>query len=204
MKRKLGIFVDLNRCVGCYACAVACKEINQLPPGMEELPPIPSINWIQIETHTPEGKFPDPGLFFVPKHCNHCENAPCVEACPTGASFKRDDGIVLVDAKICTGCQDCIEACPYDQRFYNAKRGVVEKCTFCVDLIDKGEQPACVSTCVGGAMYLGDLNDPKSDIVKRIKKLNKRESYVLVASMHEDPRPCVIYEMKEQLDEKRN
>jgi len=193
MKKILGVFVDLKRCVGCYACVVACKEVNKLLPGFGELPPPKSINWIQIETHVPEGKFPDPGLFYVPKHCNHCERPACVNACPAGAIHKREDGIVVVDPDTCTGCQDCIDACPYGQIFYNEDRGVVEKCTLCVDLIDRGQDPACVSTCVGGALCFGDLNDPESKVAKRINTATITQRFTLAPSKEGDPGPCVRY-----------
>lgn len=193
MKKKLGVFVDLKRCVGCYACVVACKEVHQLPPAVSELLPTNSINWIQIETHVPEGKFPDPSLFFVPKHCNHCERPPCVDACTAGATHKREDGVVVVDPDICTGCQDCIDACPYGQRFFNKNRRVVEKCTLCVDLIDRGQDPACVSTCVGGALYFGDLNDPESKIAERINTANVTQRFTLAHFREGDPGPCVKY-----------
>lgn len=194
MKSRWGIYVDVKRCVGCYACVVACKEVNRLPPFAPELPPKESVNWIQIEAHSPRGEFPDPSLLFIPKHCNHCENPACADACPARAIYKRNDGIVLISPEMCTGCQDCVAACPYGQMHYNPDTGVAEKCTLCVHLVERGEDPACVSTCVGSAMYFGDLNDSSSNIVKQIRNSGAREDDLWPALKGErPPGPCVIY-----------
>ena len=116
-----------------------------------------------------------------------------MDACPVEAIYKREDGIVVVDPDICDGCQACIDACPYGQIFVNEDRGVVEKCTLCVDLIDRGGEPACVSTCVGGALCYGDLNDPNSNISKRIKVSSRTQRHTLAPSKEGDPGPCVRY-----------
>ena len=116
----------------------------------------------------------------LPMMCQHCANPPCVDVCPTGASMKRADGIVLVDRHTCIGCRYCMMACPYKARSFvhtplheqNPEvprgQGCVEACTLCVHRVDKGQQPACVESCPEGAMMFGDLNDPGSDIAKRI------------------------------------
>lgn len=126
----------------------------------------------------------------MPILCMHCENAPCIEVCPTGASYRRADGIVVIDYDKCVGCKSCIENCPYGARHFNEdpegyfgneltinekigyeqhKLGVVEKCNFCIGRLEQGKEPACVQTCVGKARYFGDLDDPKSEVSKRIK-----------------------------------
>ena len=107
-------------------------------------------------------------MYYLPVSCQHCDNPECVSVCPTGASYKRDDGVVLVDHSKCIGCQYCVMACPYGVRAYDTgkDKGVIEKCTMCAHLIDKGEKPACVKHCPGQARKFGDLDDPQSDVSK--------------------------------------
>ncbi len=102
--------------------------------------------------------------FFVPKLCNHCTHPACVQVCPTGATYRTEDGVVLIDHKYCIGCQYCVQACPYGARFFNAKEGVTDKCTWCYHRITKGLQPACVEVCPVGARIFGDRNDKQSPI----------------------------------------
>jgi Fe-S-cluster-containing dehydrogenase component/Ni,Fe-hydrogenase III small subunit len=178
---RWGMVIDLRKCIGCQACTVACKAENLTPQG---------VFWnrvLKIES----GKYPNAKRLFLSLPCMHCENPPCVAVCPTGASYKRPDGIVMIDRDKCIGCMYCIGACPYGVRTYidevkpyfpnaglsqieqyrNAehKRGVVEKCTFCVDRVENGLQPACVQTCPPGARYFGNLDDPESEVSKAIK-----------------------------------
>jgi tetrathionate reductase subunit B len=115
---------------------------------------------------TPEGAS---GLAVVPRLCNHCEEPPCIPVCPVGATFKRADGIVLVDGERCVGCAYCVQACPYDARFINHETGKADKCTFCAHRLEAGLLPACVETCVGGARLFGDLNDPGAEIGRRLR-----------------------------------
>ena len=106
----------------------------------------------------------------MPTLCNHCDNAPCVDVCPTGASFKRDeDGIVLVEPDMCIGCKACMVACPYDARYYNEHANTIDKCTFCLPRTSVGLDPACVTTCVGESRSFGDLNDPDSSVSKLLR-----------------------------------
>ncbi len=177
---RWGMIIDLNKCKpGCNACVTACNKENGLKStGRPEI----DAQWIRKVT------LRDPKTDIVrsaPMMCQHCENPPCVDVCPTGASFKRDDGIVLVDKHNCIGCRYCMMACPFKARSFvheehddqktNAPRGkgTVEGCTLCVDRIDAGRKPACVEACAseGGAMIFGDLNDPGSDIAKTLKTL---------------------------------
>lgn len=170
-----GMLIDLKKCVGCHACSVACKEAHGTPPGVRR-------SHVERET---EGVFPDVKRTIVPMLCMQCEIAPCVENCPTVASIKREDGIVIVDKETCIGCQTCIEACPYGARYYRADdmgyfgeelneyesvmyvdmpKGTVDKCTFCVERIDgTGEPQACVAACPAGARVFGDLEDIKAE-----------------------------------------
>ena len=179
-----GMLIDLKRCIGCHNCAVTCKNANNLPAD---------VWWNEVRTDggiypdTPEGTYPNLTMEFVPVGCQHCENAPCVEVCPTGATVKREDGIVVVDNETCIGCESCIQACPYDVRtliaeeprfYFDFALGdydaptheihTVEKCTFCANRIDRGESPACMELCPVRARIWGDLDDPASEISKRL------------------------------------
>ena len=162
---RLAIAVNKQRCVGCQTCANACKMQNNVPMGMA---------WNRVLTEGADavdaatGTYPNVTRSYLPLACQHCDNPECVSVCPTGASYKRDDGVVLVDHSKCIGCQYCVMACPYGVRAYDTSKdkGVIEKCTMCAHLIDKGEKPACVKHCPGQARKFGDLDDPESDVSK--------------------------------------
>ncbi len=157
MTKRLGMVIDQERCIGCEACTVACKLENHGIHG-----------WIWVETQnvfgkdTPEGRFPDLRMTFFPQLCNHCENPPCVSACPDDAIAKRKDGSVFLEEVKCDGCRICLEACPYDAIFFNPEKDKAEKCNLCAHRIDEGLEPFCVICCEGQAIYFGDLNDPAS------------------------------------------
>ena len=175
---RWGMLIDTSKCgQGCDACVTACHEENGVVGHGR---PETDAQWIRKVTvrDTQTGY-----VQSLPLMCQHCAEPPCVDVCPTGASFKRADGIVLVDKHICIGCRYCMMACPYKARSFihedttNQKpdvprgKGTVESCTFCVHRVDKGETPACVEACNhdgGQAMWFGDLNDRDSDIAKRL------------------------------------
>jgi Fe-S-cluster-containing dehydrogenase component len=179
--RKLGLVIDLDICVGCHACAVNCKEWNtsgHSAPLPDENPygPDPTGVWFN-RIHTFEVVQENgPGrTVHFPKSCLHCDDAPCVTVCPTGASHKRaEDGIVLVNPDTCIGCKLCSWACPYGAREYDDDAGIMKKCTLCVDRIYNEtlpkdmRVPACVSTCPAGARSFGDLGDPDSKVSKLV------------------------------------
>lgn len=178
---RLGLVIDLDICVGCHACAVNCKEWNtgghSAPlPDTEPYGADPSGVWFnRIHTFEVEEADGDSRTVHFPKSCLHCEDAPCVTVCPTGASYKRaEDGIVLVNPDTCIGCKLCSWACPYGAREYDEDAGVMKKCTLCVDRIyntslpEDMRVPACVSTCPAGARSFGDLGDPDSDVSKLV------------------------------------
>ncbi len=198
MTRKVMV-LDLKRCIGCQSCTVACKLENATPPG---------IFWARVlETET--GKYPLAKRSFIPVICNHCQDPPCLRACPSGATTKREDGIVLVDQDICIGCKACIVACPYEARFLREdergyfseeltpfekagyqkhQKGVVSKCNFCKDRVDKGLEPACVQTCPTIARIFGDLDDPDSEVSRLII-----ERYAIQLHPEEGTNPSVYY-----------
>lgn len=152
--------IDLNKCVGCHSCTIACKSENNVPLTVFRA-------WVK---HIEKGKYPDVSHHFLPRLCNHCKKPPCVTVCPVKAAYKREDGTVLTDYKKCIGCKYCIVACPYDARFINPVRKTSDKCTFCIHRVEKGLMPACVDTCMGRARFFGDLNDHKSEVSRLIAK----------------------------------
>lgn len=158
-KRRYAFVIEVDRCIDCKACMVACTVENQVPLGHHR-------NWV-IATPL-QGKFPNLTQDWVPGNCMHCDHPPCVQVCPTGASYQRADGLVLIDQDKCIGCRFCIAACPYEARYYDKARGVVDKCSACAHRLAVGQLPACVETCLGGARHFGDLNDPTSAVAQLI------------------------------------
>lgn len=173
------MLLDTKTCIGCLACTIACKVEHNNPPGVWSAPVI------QRET----GEFPDVSRFYLPLMCMHCEDAPCVKACPAGAIALRDDGIVHVDGDRCCGSGACVVACPHDaiqlphrRTFYfgaptpyeTAKgeyfpEGTAQKCDLCADRVDDGKEPACVEACPTDSRIFGDLDDAESEISQRLR-----------------------------------
>jgi len=151
--------IDLRRCLGCHSCTLACKSENNVPLGVFR-------GWVK---EAEKGVYPHVARERLPRLCNHCEEAPCVAACPVGATYRAEDGTVLINYDRCIGCKYCIAACPYDSRFINPLRKTAEKCDFCHHLVEKGIAPACVTTCVGEARYFGNILDPDSEVSRLIK-----------------------------------
>ncbi len=171
--------IEVNKCVGCADCVVACQTENNVPLGY-------SRDWIMEIAH---GEYPNLQMHFESQRCNHCDDTPCVRTCPTGASFIQEGGIVKVTHDECIGCGACIEACPYDARFFHPD-GYVDKCTFCDHRVADGLDPACVSVCPTTCMHFGDLDDPESEISKLIKS---RERFTLIPEAGTEPQ---IYYLK--------
>jgi molybdopterin-containing oxidoreductase family iron-sulfur binding subunit len=191
---EFGYGLDLSRCVGCRRCVYACvKENNQSRAN-------PQIHWIRVlemekahgvdlahsEIYYEADEVPRPEHFYMPVQCQQCRNPPCVKVCPTQATWKEADGIVVIDYDWCIGCRCCMSACPYGARHFNwaepvlpkeemnpvthylgnrpRPKGVVEKCTFCIQRTRSGRYPACVEICPVGARKFGNLLDPQSEI----------------------------------------
>ncbi|MEZ5881788.1 MAG: 4Fe-4S dicluster domain-containing protein [Nitratireductor sp.] len=195
--RKLGLVIDLDVCVGCHACVVNCKEWNTGGYGApladsDAWGDNPSGAWLnRIHTFeiTPEGA--PAQIVHFPKSCLHCEQAPCVTVCPTGASYKRaDDGIVLVEEDKCIGCGLCAWACPYGAREMDPAENVMKKCTLCVDRIynenlpEVDRTPACVRTCPANARHFGDFADPDSNVSRMTAE---RGGFDLMPEMETQP-----------------
>ena len=204
--------VDTARCIGCGRCVRACKEENRVP-----MDPHYTRTWIERYVQTSDGEWhvdsPDAGIFgftsaeanreleglditksfFLPKLCNQCEKPPCVQVCPVAATYKTDDGVVLVDRDACIGCRYCIQACPYGARYLDPDEHVADKCSWCYHRITRGLLPACVEVCPVGARKFGDLRDPESEVSKIV---DNQRLYVLKEDL--GTRPRVHYT---QLDE---
>lgn len=184
---RYAMIIDLDRCLACQTCVIACKMENNVPDSTPE-----SFKSRQMTFRTRvvplfrNGKYPEPRVDIYPVQCNQCDNPPCVAACPHEATYKRADGVVLIDWEKCQGCRYCMAACPYGQRLFigidepkdyhnpdavppgnvtnRPPKGKVDKCTFCAHLVDNGQPPACVAACPAEARIFGDLDDPKSEL----------------------------------------
>lgn len=187
---RYGMVLEKNKCTGCKACVAACANRNGTPSG---------IHWCSVDVEE-IGTSENFKVINTASLCNHCENAPCVGACPTGSSQKDENGIVWVDYSLCIGCKSCMMACPYNKRYYlkeltsyypnegpteQEKRqfsrfvtNVVTKCTFCKDWLEQGLEPACVHTCMYDARHFGDLDDPDSEVSKLIVSSNAHQIIV--------------------------
>ncbi len=157
--KHYAMVIDTVLCVGCGACVIACKTENDVPEGLHR-------DWIVEEV---SGKFPDLHMEIRSERCNHCSDAPCVDACPTGAShYEENSNIVKVTPGKCTGCKACMAACPYNARFVMPE-GYISKCTFCDHRVEAGLTTACASVCPTHAINFGDLNNPLSTVSKLLK-----------------------------------
>jgi Fe-S-cluster-containing dehydrogenase component len=174
---KRTLVIDLDRCTGCQSCTVACKFENDLALGNYRC---------DVIDVGPYGTHPDISMYWLPFNCQQCENAPCIEVCPTGASYRDENGVVLVDQETCIGCKICLSACPYSDsegttrpsaRWYNEAAGVIDKCTLCNHLTRTSDGvenhddtydpehavPPCVHNCPTKCRHFGDLDDPESE-----------------------------------------
>ncbi|MDH3402583.1 MAG: 4Fe-4S dicluster domain-containing protein [Acidobacteriota bacterium] len=198
-QRSFGMGIQIDRCIGCGNCVEACKAENDVPRE-----PYYFRTWVErytihrdgeVSVESPEGGirgFPpregesdERRSFFVPKLCNQCDNPPCVQVCPVGATFKTEDGVVLVDSDYCIGCRYCIQACPYGARYLDPRTATADKCTFCYHRITRGLSPACVEVCPTGARVFGELDAPASPL-RRLMRMSALQ--VLKPALNTEPK----------------
>jgi len=151
---RYAMLIDLRRCIGCHTCSIACKVENGVSLGAFR-------TWVKM---VERGSYPRVKRFFLPLGCNNCDDPVCVAICPIGATWQRDDGIVVVEEDQCIGCKFCLITCPYTMRSLDPLTQSIQKCDFCRPRIDRGEEPVCVESCLGKARIFGDLADPQSRI----------------------------------------
>jgi molybdopterin-containing oxidoreductase family iron-sulfur binding subunit len=212
-----GYGLDISRCIGCRRCVYACVEENNLSRDpethwirvleFERKAAIRSINLEEGNPYYDHEQVPAPDKFYLPISCQHCEDSPCTNVCPTGATWREPDGIVVIDYDWCIGCRYCMAACPYGARHFNwgepkipadelnpdmhvlgnrpRTKGVVEKCSFCIQRVRKGRYPACVESCPVGARKFGNLLDPASEIRYL---LDHKRTFVLKAELMTQPK----------------
>lgn len=175
---QYGFAIDQRTCIGCHACTVACKTEHEIPVGQFR-------TWVK---YVDKGEYPSSTREFGVMRCNHCTDAPCVEICPTGALFKRDDGIVDFDSDRCIGCKACMQACPYDAIYLDEDTNTAAKCNFCAHRVDEGLEPACVVVCPTQSIWVGDLADPESGISRFLEDKETR-----VRAPEQNTGPNVVY-----------
>ncbi|MBG0791035.1 MAG: 4Fe-4S dicluster domain-containing protein [Desulfovibrionaceae bacterium] len=184
MAQQLAMVIDAAKCIDCKACVAACKVANDVPEDQFR-------NWIK-----PTQDVPAPGVLtarakFQPGACMHCDNPTCVDACPTGATYKDPEtGEVVIDDDLCIGCGNCIPACPYHARFRNAAKRKADKCNYCPERRAAGLPPACVDTCPTKARVFGDVNDPESEAGRLYRKNKGRLTRVAART---DTKPNMFY-----------
>jgi Fe-S-cluster-containing dehydrogenase component len=170
--------IDNRRCIGCHACSVACKAEHEVPLGVAR-------TWVK---YVEKGVFPETRRTFQVTRCNHCDDAPCVEICPTKALFRRRDGIVDFDGGRCIGCKACMQGCPYDAIYIDPQTETAAKCNFCAHKVEVGLEPPCVTVCPTQAIVAGDLDDPASRLVHLLGR-----NPVQVRKPEKGTRPKVFY-----------
>lgn len=156
---RYAMLIDQERCVGCQSCTVACKSEWDVPIGGART---------RVRSAGMRGEYPKFTSAFHVSQCNHCDRPTCVPACPSGATYQDENGVVHVNKELCIGCGSCVAACPYDARYIDSERGVVDKCDFCSDRVAKGLDPACVATCPTKAKTFGNLEDSSGPLFRAV------------------------------------
>lgn len=201
--QKWVMVIDLAKCDGCGECTKQCNKMHYVPPMQE---------WIKVYEVADN---PAAGEYYLPRPCMHCDNPPCVRACPVGATFKRTDGIVMQDNDRCIGCRECIAQCPYSARSFNwteplhspeemaqpysmdrmypHRKGTVEKCGFCPHMLAAGKLPVCATACTMGAVYFGDeledaVTNSKGETIQLSKVVKKGAGFRLMEELGTEPR----------------
>ena len=175
--KRLAMVINTKRCLDCKACMMACKVENDLPCGFWR-------NWVRNDSVGVSRR-----TQYQPGQCMQCEDPSCVAACPVGATWRRADGVVIIDPIKCIGCGNCVTACPYGARYRNPVSRIADKCDFCSQRLARGQEPACVETCPTRARIFGDLNDSESEV----SKLVKSGEVVTVNAPVVDTKPQIFY-----------
>jgi len=188
----LGFYFDVNMCIGCRTCQIACKDKNDLDVGP-----------IFRRVHTFEtGSYPEARSYNYSGACNHCTDAKCVAGCPTGAMYYANDGTVQHDDKKCIGCRYCTWNCPYGAPQYIEDKGIVGKCDSCKELRDGGGNPACVDACLMRCLHFGDIDELRAeygpDLVREIPILPA--SNITNPSLLVNPKPCSLAENYREME----
>ena len=220
---RWGMVIDLDKCTACQSCTAACRVENNVPfAGPEQAALGRGIFYNEVIETEIHGHYPFLVTQFIPRPCMHCEHPPCVKVCPVGATFRNNGGMVLVDHTVCIGCRLCAAGCPYGVRYFNwykselsaplnpdvpeRPKGVVEKCTFCVQRLTEAQAraahegrkltdaevvllPACNQACPASARYFGDLEDPESTVSRLIQS---RRAYWLMEELGTEPSVCYL------------
>jgi Fe-S-cluster-containing dehydrogenase component len=156
---RYAMVTDLRKCVGCQACTAACNGEWDVPSGSART---------RVTMTPASGTFPKLVATPYVAQCNHCDHPSCIEACPSGATYRDAGGVVRVDRDVCIGCGFCVDACPYDARYISSATKKVDKCDFCTPRVERGEKPACVATCPAGAKHFGDLEDRAGEVHRMV------------------------------------
>lgn len=169
--KQYAFVVELDRCIGCKGCQVACKMENGTALGSDRT---------KVRTVGPFGTYPDLSMYFLPTMCQQCENPVCVRVCPSGAVYKsKEDGVVRIETRKCIGCHSCNNECPYHANTFSETRRAMDKCTICSESRAEGEEPACVRNCSGRALHYGDINDPNSAVSRLLREAGEGNVYTL-------------------------
>lgn len=177
---RYGMAIDLDRCIGCYNCQVACKDEhvgNDFSPIAKPQPTFGHF-WMGLKEQERVLSEAHIRVYYYPHMCNHCDDAPCIKAAKDGSVYKRDDGVVIIDPEKSVGQKELAAACPYSAIFWNEEQNVPQKCTFCAHLLDEGwDTPRCVQTCPTDCLIFGDLDDPESRIAKFVAERQPKDLY---------------------------
>ncbi|MGI9474494.1 MAG: 4Fe-4S dicluster domain-containing protein [Rubripirellula sp.] len=177
--RKYGWLINTERCFGCHGCEVSCKAENDVPLG----------KYIRQTIYRDVGEYPQVARVFLPMSCQHCEDAPCIKACPCGALHKQSGGTVAVNYETCCGHGSCVDACPYGAIYIDPVANQAVKCHNCYHRADAGMEPACVATCPAEAIHFGDLNDPESEISQEIEQAKVNEQGLVQLRVEKQTKP---------------